>query len=129
MVDQHDRPRNRSENEKADRFWSAPRWKFLTQNYISYKTARSCYKPRLARVSCHLKVLAQEKSGQFSVRTQFNFFRAKLHFLACQFAGVLGRLALMILPVLPFGIVVGRKKRTVFGPHPCPLKCANSWDF
>jgi len=24
MVDQHDRPRHRGENEKADSFWSAP---------------------------------------------------------------------------------------------------------
>jgi len=81
MVDQHDRPRDCGENEKADSFWSALRSELLVQNYLSCNTAELCYKPCLARVSCNLKVLAEAKSGQFLVRTQFNFFRAKSRFL------------------------------------------------
>ena len=170
MVDQHDRPRARGENEKADSFWSALRSQLLGQNYIFCNTPRLCHKPRLARVSCNLRVPAKAKSGQFLVRTQINFFRAKLRFLQhprlqqqlrparasarrgyvlrqkadsfssavrCKKYGSLNRfsqrflktLALIILPVPLFQIVAGRKKRTVFGPHPCPKKGANSWDF
>jgi hypothetical protein len=39
------------------------------------------HKPRLERVSGNLRIPAEAKSGQFLVRTQFNFFRAKLRFL------------------------------------------------
>ena len=81
MVDQHDRPHECGENEKADSFWSALSSEFIAKSYISCNTAGLCYKPRLERLSCNLKVLAEAKSGQFLVRTQFNSFRVKLHIL------------------------------------------------
>jgi hypothetical protein len=81
MVDQHDRPRARRINEKADSFWSAPRSEFLVQYYVFRNIAGLDYKPRLARISCNFRIPAKAKSGQFLVRTQIKFFRATFRFL------------------------------------------------
>jgi len=157
MVDQHDRPRARrklkSEKRKSGQFLVRTSDRNCQGKITFFVTALDCVTNHAWRgFRAISESLLKQKADSFWSAPKINLFRVKLRFCnnhprgkkrtvfrrtPVKKYGCLNRLSrnfcgdrtLIILPAPPFQIFAGGKKRTVFGPHPCPKKCSNSWDF
>jgi len=104
-------------HQKADRFWSAPRACGGDRHLRFSLALRNAQKPTMARLRASLGPLAVTKSGQVLVRT----LRLRRRPQSCCFAFAAecaeaksGRARSVTRSTHC------RKKRTGFGPHPCP---------
>jgi hypothetical protein len=118
MVDQHDRPRTRCENEKADSFWSAPRSTFSERNYVFCNTPDCSNNYVRHQLPPSRGYLLRQKADSFLSAVQCKKY-GSLNRFSQRF---LRTLALIILPCPTFSDRRRKKKADSFWSAPMSEK-------